>query len=93
MQHCKSIDTPIAKGEGPSWRMCPKTPQEEEYMKKVPYISVVVSLMYVMICTRPNICFAIGIVSWYQSNPGLAVRKAIKWILRYLKETVDYSLL
>ena len=36
MQHSKPIDTPIAKVEGLSRRMCPKTPQEEEYMRKVP---------------------------------------------------------
>ena len=71
MQHSKPIDTPITKGEGFSRRMCPKTPQEEEYMKKVPYTSAVGSLMYAMMCTRPDICFVVGIVSQYQSNPGL----------------------
>ena len=63
MQHSKPIDTPIAKGEGRSRRMCPKTPQEEEYMRKVPYTSAVGSLMYAMMCTRPDICFAVGMVS------------------------------
>jgi hypothetical protein len=29
MQDCKSIDTPIVKGEGLSLRMCPKTPDEK----------------------------------------------------------------
>jgi Reverse transcriptase (RNA-dependent DNA polymerase) len=32
MQDCKSIDTPIAKGEGVSLRMCPKTPDEKAQM-------------------------------------------------------------
>lgn len=30
---------------------CPKTPIEVEYMKAVPYASVVGSLMYAMLCT------------------------------------------
>ena len=50
---------------------CPKTSEERERMKYVHYASVVGSLMYVMLCTRPGICFAVGMVSRYQSNPGL----------------------
>ena len=72
--------------------MCPKIPQEIEYMKKVPYTSAVGSLMYAMMCTRPDICFAVGMVSRYQSNPGPAHWKAVKRILRYLKGTAHYSL-
>ena len=39
------------------------TAEEKEYMKTVPYASAVGSLMYVMLCTRPDICYSIGIVS------------------------------
>ena len=39
------------------------TTEDKEYMKTVPYVSVVGSLMYVMLCTRPYICYSIGIVS------------------------------
>ena len=70
MQDCKPIDTPIAKGEGLSLRMCPKTPDEKAQMEKVPYSSAVGSLMYAMMCTRPDISFAVGMVSRYQANPG-----------------------
>ena len=48
---------------------CPKTPQEEETMRHYPYASAVGSLMYAMQCTKPNICYAVGIVSKFQSNP------------------------
>ncbi|GMP50698.1 hypothetical protein CsSME_00017211 [Camellia sinensis var. sinensis] len=43
-------------------------------------------------CTRPDICYAVGLVSRYQSNPGPAHWKAVKRILRYLKGTADYTL-
>ena len=39
-------------------------------MKTVPYALAVGSVMYVMLCTRLNICYLVGIVSRYQSNPG-----------------------
>ena len=48
-----------------SKEQCPTTPQEEEDMRRVPYASTVGSLMYAMLCTRPDICYAIGIVSRY----------------------------
>ena len=38
----------------------PKTPTKIERMRGIPYASAIESLMYVMLCTRPNICFAMG---------------------------------
>ena len=48
--------------------------------------------MYAMLCTRPDICFAVGMVSRYQSNPGEEHWQAVKHILKYLKSTRDYML-
>ena len=48
------------------------------------------SLMYAMLCTRPNICYSIGMVNRYQSNPRLKHWQAIKHILKYLSRTRDY---
>ena len=50
--------------------MYPKTPKEKEKMSRVPYASVVGSLMYAMMCTCPDICYAVGLISQYQSNPS-----------------------
>ncbi|PKI68496.1 hypothetical protein CRG98_011134 [Punica granatum] len=56
-------------------------------MKKVPYSSAVGSLMYAMVCTRPDIAHFIGVVSRFLSNPGKEHWNAVKWILRYLRGT------
>ena len=56
-------------------------------MAKVPYSSAVGSLMYAMICTRPDIAYAVGVVSRYMSNPGKKHWEAVKGIMRYLKGT------
>ena len=50
-------------------KQCSKGRKEEAKMKKVPYASVVGSLMYVMVCTRSDIAFVVGAVSRYMSNP------------------------
>ena len=49
---------------------CPKIKEERSHMDGIPYASAVESLMYAMLCTRPDICFAVGMVSKYQSNPS-----------------------
>ena len=40
-----------------------KTLEEENMMRQIPYASVVGSLIYAILCTRPNICYLVGIVS------------------------------
>jgi hypothetical protein len=46
---------------------CPKTHEEEEDMSCVPYVSAVAILMYAMVCTRPDIAHAVGVLSVYMS--------------------------
>ncbi|KAA0035897.1 gag/pol protein [Cucumis melo var. makuwa] len=43
-----------------SKEQCPKTPQKVEDMRKILYASAVESLVYAMLCTRPDICFSVG---------------------------------
>ncbi|XP_040999737.1 secreted RxLR effector protein 161-like [Juglans microcarpa x Juglans regia] len=61
-------------------------------MAKMPYASVVWSLIYAQICTRPDISFAVGMLGRYQSNPGMSHWKAAKRVLRYLQGTKDDQL-
>ena len=82
----------MAKGEKSSNNLCPKTSEQKERMEKVPYASVVGSLMYAILCTRLDISYVVGMVSRYQSNWGEAHWKTVKRILRYLKGMVDYRL-
>uniref|UniRef100_A0A2N9J933 Uncharacterized protein n=1 Tax=Fagus sylvatica TaxID=28930 RepID=A0A2N9J933_FAGSY len=58
--------------------------KELEEMIVVPYAQAVSSLMYAMMSTRPDICYAVGLVSKYQSNPGKAHWQAVKRIFKYL---------
>lgn len=65
-----------------------RTSEDETFdMKYVPYVSVVGSLMYVMVCTRPNIAHVIGMVSRFLSNPDREHWNIVKWVLRYLRGT------
>ena len=70
MQDSKKGFLPFRHGITLSKDQCPKKPDKIEKMKVVPYASAEGSLMYAMLCTRPDICFTVGMVSRYQSNPG-----------------------
>ena len=61
-------------------------------MSKVPYASAIDSLMYAMVCTRPDIAHVVEVVSKFMSKPGKQHWEAVKWILRYLKGSSDTSL-
>ena len=70
MHGSKPIKVPIPISVKLSADQCPKTQEEEEDMSHVPYASAVGSLMYAMVCTRPDIAHAVGVLSRYMSKPG-----------------------
>ena len=70
--------------------MCPETQEEIDYMSKIPYSLAVGSLMYAMVCRRPDIAHAVGVVSTYMNNPGKEYWKEVQWVLRYLRGTTSH---
>ena len=69
MQMCKTGDVPIVKGDKISNEQCPKNDLEKDVMKTIPYASVVGSLMYAQVCTRPNIAFIVNVLGRSLLNP------------------------
>jgi ATP-binding cassette subfamily B (MDR/TAP) protein 1 len=61
-------------------------------MKSVPYAPAVGSLMYVMVATRPDIAYAVGLVSRFMHNPGRPHWNVVKHIFIYLMGTQDYGI-
>ena len=92
MRDAKPVSTPLANHFKLSKSMCPSSREGRDEMATVPYSSAVGSLMYAMVCTRPDIAHAVGVVSRFLSNPGKEHWEAVKWILRYLKGTSDLCL-
>ncbi|KAM2527672.1 hypothetical protein TB1_024900 [Malus domestica] len=92
MEQSKKGFLPVGHGIHLSKSMEPKTPEEIRQMSCVPYASAIGSLMYAMICTRPDIAYAVSITSRYQSNPGSEHWGAVKTVLKYLRRTKDMFL-
>jgi hypothetical protein len=86
------ITVPILVGVKLSADQCPKTHEEEEDMSRVPYASVVGSLMYAMVFTRSDIAQVVGVLSRYMSKPGKEHWTTVKRVFRYLRGTASYGL-
>ena len=71
MEKCPISVVPIQKGDKFSLIQCLKNELKCTKMGRIPYASLVGSLMYAQTCTRPDISFAVGMLGRYQSNPGL----------------------
>ena len=84
MSKAKVVNSPLASHFKLSRRHSPSIDKEKEDMRRVPYASAVGSLMNPMVCTRPDIAYAVNVVSRFLSNLGRLHWEAVKWIMRYL---------
>jgi hypothetical protein len=92
MNTVKPIQIPLASHFNLSSGLCPSNDEEKDYMSRVPYANVVGSLMYVMVSTRPDISHTVGLFSRYMENPGKEHWETMKWVLRYVRGTSNYSI-
>ena len=61
-------------------------------MSKIPYASTIGSIMYVMLCTRPDVSYALSITSRDQSDPDESHWTVVKNILKYPRRSKDMFL-
>ena len=87
MDQSKKGFLPMLQGVKLSQTHCLTTVEDREKMKGIPYASAIGSIMYAMMCTRPDVCLAISLARRYQSNPGVDHWTMVKNILKYLKRT------
>jgi len=72
--------------------MPPTTIKKREYMTREPYANAVDSLMYAMVCTRPDLLETVSMISKYMHDPEKGHWEAVKWVLRYIKGIIDIEL-
>ncbi|KAI4357436.1 hypothetical protein L6164_001384 [Bauhinia variegata] len=92
MNKAKAVSTPLANHFKLSTRHAPSNDDEKARMQHIAYRPAVGSLMYAMVCTRPDIAHAVGVVSRFLSNPGREHWNAVKWIMRYLRGSSSLKL-
>lgn len=87
MGECNPVATPVDPGTHLT-----KLTEEEEAVDQQQYQSVIGSLMYLSVCTRPDIAYAVGTLSRYSSKPGKSHWTAVKKVLRYLKGRTHHGI-
>ncbi|KAK1695566.1 hypothetical protein QYE76_012263 [Lolium multiflorum] len=92
MDESKKGFLPMLPGKVLSKTQGPATTDERERMSKIPYASAVGSIMYAMLCTRPDIAHVVSLTSRYQSDPGMELWTSGQEYLKYLKRTKDMFL-
>lgn len=87
MENCKPVTTPMDQNFNTK---CFET----ECDKNVEGIcrKIIGCLMYAMLGTRPDLCFAVSMLSRYQKNANNTLLVALKRVLRYVKHSLDYKL-
>ena len=61
-------------------------------MDNKPYRSVLGSVMWGQLATRPDLSFTVSLLSRFQANPGPEHWKALLHVVGYIKNTLDYGL-
>ena len=88
MQDCKPVSTPVSVAS-----KLVLAADKDEYVDLQLYQSLIGSLMYLSVSTRPDITYAVGNLARFSSKPTKEHSTALKCVLRYLKGTVKHSIL
>lgn len=85
MQDCKPVSTPLEN------KLNYEALNSEEKCN-APCRNVIGCLMYIMLCTRPDLSISVNILSRYTNKNNKELWQCLKRVLRYLKGTVDIKL-
>lgn len=89
----KIVEIPIQ----PNHRLTVDLNDEKELLKEpvdiTNYRQAIGKLMYLMVCTRPDISYAVSLLSRFMAEPKEKHWRFIKQLLKYIKSTRDYSLI
>ena len=88
----KPASSPMVLGQRLTKAQAPTSQEDIEFMRGVPFMSAVGTLMHIAIHTRPDIAKAVQSVAQFMANPGKAHWNAVKRIFQYLKATQEYVL-
>ena len=84
MNNVKTVSTPLRQHFQLSITQAPETHEEKMFMERIPYAIMVGSVMYTMVCSRPDLAYAVSMIRRYMSCTGKPHWQAVKWLFQYL---------
>ena len=95
MAAVETISTPFEPGSNFGAKEVPVVEGVDPEMVDIPYRSLIGSLVYLAVCTRPDLSMDVSALSRYIQNPQMVHWEAVKRVLRYVKgiagEGLGYS--
>jgi hypothetical protein len=90
VSNARSRETPFAAGT-----KLEKATEGDDLLDtaRYPYCSLVGSMLYLMVCTRPDIAQSVGALTRYMSKPNQSHWTAAQGVLRYLASTPGYGII
>ena len=92
LTECNPKPTPASSSQKLSKSDCPISDSQKHEMSSIPYRSLIGTLMYAVVGTRPEISYIVGALSRFLNNPGHIMWRAGKRALRFLSGTRTASL-
>ena len=92
MEESKRVFLPMRHGLHLTKSMASKMDEERRRMSNIPYASAIESIMYAILCKRPDVVYALSVTSRFQSDPGESHWSVVKTILKYLRRTKELFL-
>lgn len=88
LENCNPVKTPM---EVQNHLLTDEIEEQSNDFDK-PYRLLLGSLMYAMLCSRPDLSYSLNYLSRFQNNPNETVWQMLKRVLRYVKGTLDLKL-
>ncbi|KAL3623658.1 hypothetical protein CASFOL_032474 [Castilleja foliolosa] len=93
MSDCKPVITPLSSQfKLESCDQSDSAEKEKDEIEDYPFANVIGSLMYAMVCTRPDLAYSLSILSRYMGNPKRVHWQAAKWLMKYIRGTMNVCL-
>ena len=90
--HITPRNIPLPTGIILDNNMSPKTDSERKLMDGKPYQSILGTIMWGQLATRPDLSFSVSLLARFQANPGIDHWNALMHVIGYIKNTMDYGL-
>ena len=85
----KPVSTPMEPGAQFMIDQCPSSLNQSARMHGVPYSEAVSSVLWPVVVSRPDVAYAVGVLSQFIQNPGPAHWEGLKRVINYLGCTKD----
>jgi hypothetical protein len=93
LENIKLRSTPLPVGVSLDSSMSPTTPEDRAEMVGKPYRELLGSVMWGQLATRPDLSYAVSVLSRFQTNAGIEHWRALLHVLGYIRNTLNYGLI